>query len=104
LAITRTSFDLVVVGLTPDNAANRAAIEEAVDDLFASKEPYIEGLSTVRRDTIGYAETTATVQEVVAALGAVISGILVKEGAASFDLRVLGQGEKAKFGSASYIV
>ena len=95
-AISRTAFTTTVVTLNPDTSDIRAAIDDAVEALFLTKEPYIQGLSVTRNDTISDAETTATVQAVAAANGAVISDVVVNEGGIPFDIRTMGRGEKAK--------
>lgn len=96
LAITRTTFTAEVQGLNPDTPDIRTAIDEAVEDLFLDKEPFIQGLSVVRNDTITNAEVTSTVQTVAAANSAVVNAVLTKESGTPFDLRALGKGEKAK--------
>lgn len=96
LAITRTTFTAEVQGLNPDTPDIRTAIDDAVEDLFLDKEPFIQGLSVVRNDTITNAEVTSTVQTVAAANSAVVNAVLTKESGTPFDLRTLGKGEKAK--------
>jgi uncharacterized phage protein gp47/JayE len=43
-AISRRVFDVKIVGLSPDNAENRAAIEATLTEYFLEKEMYILGL------------------------------------------------------------
>lgn len=95
-AITRTTFVVEVQTLNPDTPDIRTAIDNAVADLFLDKEPFIQGLSTVRKDTITNAEVTSTVNTVAAANGSTVNNVITKEGGVPFDLRTLGQGEKAK--------
>ena len=95
-AITRTTFTVEVNNLNPDTPDIRTQIDTAVSDLFLTKEPFIQGLSVNRNDTISDAETTSVVQTVAAANGSVISDVIVKEGGIPFDIRTMGRGEKAK--------
>ncbi len=95
-AITRTTFVVEVQSLNPDTPDIREAIDDAVEDLFLDKEPFIQGLSIVRRDTITNAEVTSIVSTVASANGSTVNNVITKEGGVPFDLRTLGQGEKAK--------
>ena len=95
-AITRTTFVVEVQTLNPDTPDIRTAIDAAVEDLFLDKEPFILGLSIVRRDTITNAEVTSIISTVAAANGSTVNNVVTTEGGIPFDLRTLGQGEKAK--------
>ena len=95
-AITRITFVVEVQTLNPDTPDIRTAIDAAVEDLFLDKEPFILGLSIVRRDTITNAEVTSIVSTVAAANGSTVNNVITEEGGIPFDLRTLGQGEKAK--------
>ncbi len=95
-AITRTTFVVEVQSLNPDTPDIRTAIDEAVDDQYGDKEPFIQGLSIVRRDTITNAEVASIVSTVASANGSTVNNVITKEGGIPFDLRTLGQGEKAK--------
>ncbi len=95
-AIVRTTFVVEVQTLNPDTPDIREAIDDAVEDLFLDKEPFIQGLSIVRRDTITNAEVTSIVSTVASANGSTVNNVVTKEGGVPFDLRTLGQGEKAK--------
>ena len=94
--ITRTTFTAEVQSLSPDTPDIRAAIDAAVADLYLDKEPFIQGLSFVRNDTITNAEVSTIVQTVAAANGATITAVIVSESGVPFDIRTLGRGEKAK--------
>jgi uncharacterized phage protein gp47/JayE len=96
LAITRTLFTVEINNLNPDTADIRTQIDDAVEALFLTKEPYIQGLTVVRNDTISDAETTSVVQTIAAANGSVVSDVIVKEGGIPLDIRTMGRGEKAK--------
>ncbi len=95
-AIVRTTFVVEVQTLNPDTPDIREAIDDAVEDLFLDKEPFIQGLSIVRRDTITNAEVTSIVSTVASANGSTVNNVVTKEGGVPFDLRTVGQGEKAK--------
>ncbi len=95
-AIVRTTFVVEVQTLNPDTPDIREAIDDAVEDLFLDKEPFIQGLSIIRRDTITNAETTSIVSTVASANGSTVNNVVTKEGGVPFALRTLGQGEKAK--------
>ncbi len=96
LSITRTTFTVDISGLNPDTQDIRDQIDEAVADLYLTKEPFIQGLSVERNDTISDAEVTAVAQTIAASNGAVVSDVITKEGGTSFVIRTMGRGEKAK--------
>jgi uncharacterized phage protein gp47/JayE len=99
LPITRTAIDVVVTGLTPDTTATRDAIVEGMDEFLRTREPFIEGLSTLPRlDRI----TAAT-------LGSIAEGIASAEGASVTSVQstpgpsyTLGHGELAKLGTVTW--
>lgn len=95
-AITRVLFTVEVIGLSPDTVDNRTAIDSAIQELFSQKEPFIQGLSITRKDSITAAETTSIVQQVAAALGATISSVNTKLLGSGINLYILGEGEMAK--------
>lgn len=80
-AITRTGFDVRVVGLVADDLAQvRADIEAALTDYFKSREPYIIGLSVPppRNDRITKVSALAVIDDVVAASGGTMTLIFTK--------------------------
>lgn len=97
--ITRTAFDVVVAGLAPDTSDNRAAIEDGLKEYFLSREPYIEGLSTLpRSDRVTEAEVSGLVAGIVNARGATVNGVTLVGGPA----QTLGPGQKAKLGNPGF--
>ena len=106
-AITRTGFDVRVVGLVADDLAQvRADIEAALTDYFLAREPYITGLSVPpRNDRITKASALAVIDDVVAASGGIFTNayIYLTGTTALTDLYALGVGEKAKLVTVSYV-
>jgi len=93
LPITRQAFSVVVTGLTPNTAENQAAVNAAVAEHLFSREPWIEGLSTLPRlDRVTLAGVSGAVDEVASALGAQVTSVFVSPG----PLVQLAQGTKAK--------
>lgn len=106
-AITRTGFDVRVIGLTVDNLAQvKADIEASLTDYFLAREPYIIGLSVPpRNDRITKAAALAVIDDVVAASGGIFTNAYVYlTGTTTLtDLYALGVGEKAKLVSVTYV-
>jgi uncharacterized phage protein gp47/JayE len=96
LAIYRTTFTVKVQGLSPDTPDIRTAIDNAVAALYLEKEPFIKGLSIIRKDTITTAEVASIISLVAASNGAIVNTVITEESGIPFDLRTLGKGEKAK--------
>jgi uncharacterized phage protein gp47/JayE len=101
--ITRIVFDVNITGLSPDTPDNRATILSAITQNLLAKEPYIQGLSITRNDTISRAEMFSLVQVTAAALGATVSAVTIELLSVLIDLHVLGAGEKSKVGTVTYI-
>lgn len=106
-AITRTGFDVRVIGLVADDLAQvRSDIEAALTDYFLSREPFIVGLSVPpRNDRITKAAALATIDDVVAASGGIFTNayIYLTGTTALTDLYSLGTGEKAKLVTVGYV-
>ncbi len=99
-AITRSSFDVEISGLSPDTADNRSAIEDGIDEYLRSREPFIVGLSVLPRDDrVTAAAVSGIVDSIVSALGATVTTVELDPGPAY----TLGPGEKAKLGSTTYV-
>lgn len=99
LSITRVSFNVALGGLAPDTAATRAEILAGVTEYFLSREPYIEGLSSLpREDRITEAALSGIVDGIVNAAGATITIVSISPGPAY----TLQPGEKAKVGTLTY--
>lgn len=104
LSITRTSFDVVVTGLTVDDvAAAEDSIEQAVDEYLRAREPYLVGLSQLPRlDRVTHASVSGIVDDVVSALGGSVAVVTLKHGGTSISAYTLQHGEKAKSGAVTY--
>lgn len=104
LPISRTDFSVEVENLVVDNETEaQAAIESAIQTWFLSREPYIPGWSVgVRKDQIFEAAVAGVVNDVVASLGGLFTGVQLTEGATPFSARILTEGEKAKATTVSF--
>lgn len=106
LPITRTGFNVVVVGLEggPDQEQLETKTEEALVQYFWSRAPFIPGLTLgKRKDRITKAAISGAVQDVADAFGAVFDGVIVSvDGGSQFDTYNLGEGEKAKAVTISF--
>jgi hypothetical protein len=107
-AITRTAFDVNVVGLEGGSGGITELQEkttEALTSYFLSRAPFIPGLTLgKRRDRVTKTAVGGAVQDVADAFGAVFTGVVVTEvGGSTVDVRSLGEGEKAKVGTVLYI-
>ncbi len=98
--ITRTAFSVQVAGLTPDTPTMRTAIIDALDEHLRTREPYIEGLSTLpRTDRVTSSALSGIVDGIVSAEGALVT-VVTLLGAAAYTL---AEGEKAKLGTTTFI-
>lgn len=107
LPITRLSFDVEVISLSPADPTQLAAvqtnIEDAVAEFLRSREPFITGLSVLPRlDRITQGEVAGVVYEVANAAGATVSNVVLTLGTQTITSRSLDTGEKAKLGSISW--
>jgi uncharacterized phage protein gp47/JayE len=105
LPIVRIAFDLEVTGLeATDVPAAEAAIEAAVDEHLRAREPFIVGLSLLpRNDRITEAGVGGAAQDAASAAGATITSIRLLVSGVPTVAYTLGQGEKAKLGTPSYV-
>lgn len=105
LPITRTAFDVEVLGLTgPDTATAGDALQEALDEHLRSREPFIVGLSVFpRRDRITQAGVAGVAEEVASAHGASITTVTVKLAGLPTPAYTLDDGEKSKLGTISFL-
>lgn len=99
--ITRTYFDVTVTGIqgVDDLAQVRSDIEDGLQDLFATYEPFIPGLSVPPRlDQITQTRIASIVEDVVTAAGGTFSSatFALNSGGATIPLYVLGEGEKSR--------
>lgn len=98
LPIARTAFTVEVENLVVDSETEaQTAIDAAVESWFLEREPYIPGWTVgVRKDQITEAGVAGVVNDVVASLGGVFTGVTLKEAAVEFGIRLLVEGEKCK--------
>lgn len=104
LPIIRSEFDVVVQGLVvTDQAAVEAQIEQAVEEYFLSREPFIDGLSVLpRKDRITRSGVGGVVDDIVNSAGGVFVDVIVSKSSIAFDLYALNEGEKAKAASVTF--
>lgn len=100
LPITRTGFTVTVTGLAVPGILQdvKDKIEESLELYFWGREPYINGLSVgPRKDRLTIAAVGGVIQDVVAAYGGVYTAAAFQvTGGMSYEVYVLGEGEKAK--------
>jgi len=97
--ITRTAVLVTVAGFDPDVQATREALKAGVDEFLRTREPYIEGLSTLpRRDRVTDSAIGGVVQTIVDANGASVTKVTASPGPAF----TLGPGQKAKLDHINY--
>jgi hypothetical protein len=99
--IFRQGFDVEVTGLLPDTEETKTGIENALDDYFRGREPFILGLSKLPRlDRVTQAAVSGVVDDTAAAFGATVTSVALKLNSQSISAITLGRGQKAKLGSA----
>ena len=105
LPITRTGFDVNVFGLLVEDAGLvQADITSAIEDYFYSREPYIPGLSIPpRNDRVTQSALAGAVEDVVSAAGGIFESIELKLGATVVPIYTVGEGEKAKVLTVSFL-
>jgi uncharacterized phage protein gp47/JayE len=92
-SITRQDFTVTVTGLTPESETVKDSIRDALSEYMLSREPYIEGLSTLpRRDIVTQGAVSGVVDDVTAAFGASYTSVTILPG----PVRQLEHGQKAK--------
>lgn len=106
--ITRTPFDVRVLGLSVPSGAALADVQDqitaAVTEYYISREPYIAGLSVGNRaDQITLTGLGGVVDDVVSTAGGIFTGVTMEVGGSLSTLYVLGIGEKSKLGAISYV-
>lgn len=96
-AISRTGFDLTVIGLSPADDALKLDIQEAADEYLRTREPYIVGVTALpRADRITVGALSGVIEEVASAAGAAFSSIVLESALGLGDSWTLDRGEKAK--------
>ena len=78
-SITRKPFEVVVNGLEVSDSVNvQTRIAEGLDTYFRSLEPYIGGVSVIRRDRVTHADVGGKVSDIVKASGGVFAAIILR--------------------------
>jgi uncharacterized phage protein gp47/JayE len=100
LPISLKEFDVEISGLDPDEQSTRDAIEDGLDEYLRSREPFIVGLSVLPRDDrITEAAVGGIVDDIVSALGAVVTVVELDPGPAW----TLENGQKARLGTITFV-
>lgn len=106
LPITRTGFDVTVLGLSVPNLAEvQSEIETAVTLYFTNREPFIDGLTRPpRTDRVARTDLIAIVTDSVSARNGTFDDVtLALEGSAILiDTYTLNEGEKAKLSAIAW--
>jgi uncharacterized phage protein gp47/JayE len=105
LPITRTGFGAQIANLSPDTPTIRSAIKEGIDEYLRTREPFIVGLSSLPRlDRVTQASVAGTVDTIVSANGATISGVTMLLSGLPITAYTLSAGEKSKLtGEPTYV-
>lgn len=106
--ITRTGFDVIITGISgvDDLARVQVDVSAAITEYFLSVEPFIAGLSVPpRNDQITRTRVSALVEDVVTAAGGTFSSAVFNTTGTpgSLSAYILGEGEKAKATSVSFV-
>ncbi len=104
-SITRSAFDLEIVGLLPDTPETRDAIESAVDEHLRSLDPFIVGLDVMpRRDRVSQMGCAGVVHEIASSRGSSVTSVkLIDTDDQETGGRSLNPGEKAKLGVIEWL-
>lgn len=103
-SITRTAFDVEVSGLQPNTSSVRQQIEDGLVEHFASRAPFIVGLSVLpRNDRVTQSTVAGIVDQIASAAGASVTKVTLKRSGLPVTAYTLGRGEKSKFGAATYV-
>ncbi len=105
MPIVRTGFNIEIDNLdVPDPVTTEAAISTAIDAQLREAEPFIVGLSTFpRKDRITEPAISGLVESIVSSEGGTFTQLRVLIGSESIRARTLGNGEKAKLGTISFL-
>jgi uncharacterized phage protein gp47/JayE len=106
-SISRTAFNVEVLGLVVDNEAQvKLDIEEAISDYLLEAEPFIPGLSVPPKlDVVQEAAIGGAIVDVVNAAGGLFEDaflFVASAPAVNVPLYILGEGERAKLNTVSY--
>lgn len=108
LPITRTSFDVDVVGIAGvvDLAQVEDDIETALKEYFLAAEPFIPGLTVPpRRDTLTRVRLSALVEDIVSAANGTFTSaaFYITTTSGSLPTYILAEGEKAKMTTVNFV-
>ena len=104
LPIIRTSFDVTIFGLSPDDIDIKNSIETFLTQFFLEREPFVEGLSVINTSRISQTDIIQIISLAIQISGADFDDAQF-EVAGTGDILTrfnLGQGEKAKLGTIIY--
>ena len=104
-AITRTDFDVDVKDLIVSNpSVVQQDIEDALDNYFFGREPFIDGLTPEpRKNKITLTNVTRAVDDIVTAAAGTFTGVAIRENGTPVSEYILGEGETAKLGVLSFV-
>lgn len=99
-ASSPTSFDIVITGLDPNSGTLQTAIKNALIDFFASRRPYIGGLSLVREGEITITKIISIIDSVIESLDGIgfasVTFALTSDPTTFLSSYTLGEGERSK--------
>lgn len=104
-SITRAVINVKIVGLVCDNLADvQESIIKSLNEYFASREPFIEGLSIPpRKDRITRVSVSGIVDDIVNANNGTFSNALISRNGIDTMIYSLEEGEKAKLGTVTFL-
>jgi uncharacterized phage protein gp47/JayE len=105
-AIARLSFEVEVNGLEVSNSAEvQTDIIAAVEEFLLDREPYLPGVSSLpRKDQIFRSGVEGVVEDIVSAAGGIFTSVTMIKDALPTSAYTLGEGEKAKASTVTFIV
>ena len=103
--ITRLGFDVNVSGLNVVNPSEvQSEITDALTEFFLGREPFIDGLTvSPRRDRITESAVGGVVEDIVSAAGGIFSNAVLLKDGTPINIFTLGQGEKAKVLTVTFV-
>lgn len=103
--IERVAFAVIVTGVDVADIANvRDQITIAVTEYFATRAPYITGLSVLpRRDRVTRSALGGVVDDVVSASGGIFTSVQLQLNGEDIDIFTLGVGQKAKTSGVTFV-
>lgn len=104
--IIRKTFDIRVLGISvPGNLTTvRTQVESALIEYLLGREPYIVGLDVgPRKDAITETAMGGIVDDIVSAAGGYFTDLKITLNGLPVSLYILGEGEKAKAGTITYV-